>query len=380
MKNPFQYGSVVSEEAFCNRTDEIARLLRIAENAGKALVYSERRFGKTSLIKLVLARLPKKRYITIYVDLWPTDSEAGFIKVVAKAITESLSTVPAKWLEAATTFFSRLKPTLKLDEDGKPNISFEISKADELSGELSDVLDAAERVAKGKKKTVVIVFDEIQQITEYPGDSLEKRLRSVIQHHRSVSYFFLGSRKHIIEEMFLEKDRPLYRSAEHFPLMPIPEKEWIPFIRERFLRAHKTIQDEKISQICRLTEGHPFYTQHLCHALWETCEQGDMVTDALVAEAVQTVLTREEYAYTVLWESLTRNQQRLLKALAAAPKSSKPFSSEFVQRYELGSPSSSQRAAQVLLTRDIIDHDDGTLVILDRFFRLWIQKVQVINS
>jgi len=48
MKNPFEYGGVVSGKAFCNRKKEVADLLKSMENGEKLFVYSERRFGKTS--------------------------------------------------------------------------------------------------------------------------------------------------------------------------------------------------------------------------------------------------------------------------------------------------------------------------------------------
>ena len=89
MTNPFQFGGVVSGDAFCNREKEQADLLRAMENAEKMFVFSERRYGKTSLVRAVLRRLPKKRHVCAYVDLWPTDGEATFVTAVAKAITES---------------------------------------------------------------------------------------------------------------------------------------------------------------------------------------------------------------------------------------------------------------------------------------------------
>lgn len=48
MRNPFQYGSVVSGSAFCNRQEEQRDLRRAAENAEKLFVYSERRLGTDS--------------------------------------------------------------------------------------------------------------------------------------------------------------------------------------------------------------------------------------------------------------------------------------------------------------------------------------------
>ena len=87
MRNPFEYGGVVAGDAFCNRTKERADLARAIRNHEKLFVSSERRFGKTSLVQTVLAGLSKRSTVCVYVDLWPTDSEATFIAALAHAIT-----------------------------------------------------------------------------------------------------------------------------------------------------------------------------------------------------------------------------------------------------------------------------------------------------
>ena len=377
MKNPFQYGNIVGEDSFCNRKDEIAELKRVIENSGRAFVYSERRFGKTSLVKLVLAKLPQSRYVTVYVDLWPTDGEQTFVTVFAKALTESASTSVKKAIEVAKKLFGLLTPSVTVNDQGKPVVTFGGGRVGKLDAELTEVFQAAGRVGESGKKKVVIVFDEFQQILEYKTDAVERKLRSMIQGQKNVAYIFLGSRKHVVQKMFLDKSRPLYRAAAHFPLGPIREEDWLPFIRERFMMAKKSISDEQVLEVCRSAEGHPFYVQHLCHVLWELCEANKTVDNTLISQAVNTLLARENHAYTILWESLTKNQQRFLKGLTAEPPRVKPFSSEFLSRHKLGSPSSTQRAVQSLLERDIVDHENGSFVILDRFFRLWIQKVQV---
>ena len=78
MRNPFEYGGVVSGEAFCNREKETGDQVRAMENGEKLFVFSERRYGKTSLVRAALGKLPRKGYLCAYVDLWPTDSEATF--------------------------------------------------------------------------------------------------------------------------------------------------------------------------------------------------------------------------------------------------------------------------------------------------------------
>lgn len=375
MRNPFHYGGIVSGDAFCNRQKELHDLKRAMENGDKLFVYSERRMGKTSLVKAALAQLEEKRFYKIYVDLWPTEDELTFTTATAKAISEAVSTSADKLLETAKRFFSRLSPSITLDESGRPQVTFQIREPREGGQELEEVLQVPKELARGGRKRVVVVFDEFQQVLEYRSDVVERKLRSVIQTHEEIAYIFLGSRKHLIQRMVLDQSRPLYRAGGHYPLGPIAEEHWLPFIQERFERADKPISAEQVHAICELTQGHPFYTQHLCHPLWELCEPGTPINEDLIEEAVQLLLERESYAYATLWESLSPNQRRFLKGLAQEPPPVKPFSAEFLRTYRLGTASNAQRAAEALLERDVIDRENGSYLIADRFFRLWVQRM-----
>jgi hypothetical protein len=376
MKNPFEYGGVVSGEAFCNREKEIADLLRAMENAEKLFVLSERRYGKTSLVRAALQKLPRKEFVAAYVDLWPTDSEATFVIAVAKALTEAMSSSVSKLLETAKRFFSSLSPSVTTDEEGKPVVSFGLGKHGRTGPALDEVLETAARIGGRKGPRVVVVMDEFQQILEYGNDQVERKLRSVIQNHQQVSYIFLGSRKHLVQKMVLDRNRPLYRAGGHYPLGPIAERHWQPFVEQRFLQADKKIEPGSIHEVCELTQGHPFYTQHLCHALWELCDRHASVNAEMIRAALRLLLERENYAYTTLWEALTLAQKRFLKGLAAEPLGVKVFGGDFVSRYGLSSASNAQRAVQGLLAKDIIDRDNGSFLVTDRFFRLWLQSAQ----
>jgi uncharacterized protein len=58
------------------------------------------------------------------------------------------------------------------------------------------------------------------------------------------------------------------------------------------------------------------------------------------------------------------------------PTGVKPFSSAFTRRYSLRSASNAQRASQALLQKDLIERENGSFVIVDRFLRLWIREIQ----
>jgi uncharacterized protein len=97
----------------------------------------------------------------------------------------------------------------------------------------------------------------------------------------------------------------------------------------------------------------------------------------MIDDATQLVLERENYAYTTLWDSLAVNQRKFLKGLASEPGKVQPFSSEFIGKHSLGSASNVQRVVDSLLEKDVIDRDNGSFLISDRFFRLWVQAVQL---
>jgi len=70
-----------------------------------------------------------------------------------------------------------------------------------------------------------VALDEFQEITELPeSKKIEGLLRSHIQLHSEISYFFIGSRRRILQEMFSDKSRAFYKSAFAYPLKEIPKK------------------------------------------------------------------------------------------------------------------------------------------------------------
>ena len=71
-----------------------------------------------------------------------------------------------------------------------------------------DVLNSPTRVAG--KKGWIVVFDEFQDVERLNGESFEKELRSVIQHHKKIGYVFMGSQRHLLLNMFSRKNRALY--------------------------------------------------------------------------------------------------------------------------------------------------------------------------
>lgn len=60
MNNPFRYGIAVDEPYFIDREQEIKEFSRWLKSGQSLVVYSPRRYGKTSLIIKILKNLRKE--------------------------------------------------------------------------------------------------------------------------------------------------------------------------------------------------------------------------------------------------------------------------------------------------------------------------------
>ncbi|HMK61213.1 MAG TPA: ATP-binding protein [Dissulfurispiraceae bacterium] len=369
--NPFQYGKEVSGEFFCNRKQEIKDLLVHMRSSTNVMVYSQRRFGKTSLIKEALKKASEEGMATVYADLGSVLSERLFVHVYSRAIAESLQGPMEKVISLAKDIFKKLRPTFALDDDtGKPKLEFNVDRGESLPF-VEDVLASVDRYQKKLNKKVVVVFDEFQEVGRLETDYLEKRIRSSIQAHKHVSYIFCGSKRHLIYEMFNNPARPFYRSSAHYPIRKIPRDELAKYITERFASSKKTIGDKAVQAVLEICEIHPYYVQYLCHILWDA-SNGKKIGDNDVRRAVQTLLSRESAAYTNTWDLLTIQQKKMLVALAKKLPEEKISSASFLSKYELGYASTARNALQSLEKKDMVDREGDEYSIIDVMFRRWL--------
>lgn len=108
-QNPFYTRELPLNAPFCNRVKELNELTRHAQNKMNIVLFSPRRYGKTSLIKRVLSRLSKSGTITVYADMYGVTSQEDIADRIAKAIYEKV--VKQENVEAGLKdFFEDEKP------------------------------------------------------------------------------------------------------------------------------------------------------------------------------------------------------------------------------------------------------------------------------
>lgn len=372
-KNPFIISVIPPEAPFCNRIRELRQLISYGSSGTNVVVFSPRRFGKTSLVKRVQSNLAKKRMLTLYADFFGVtsiDDVAGRIAKCVYAFIRGNEPMMKKAIRLLTTF----RPVLKPAEDGSFTVSIE-STGQNLQGiELLDkTLDDLGLFMKhiGPEK-IHIVFDEFQEITELRDKSIEGTLRSHIQFHRS-SYFFVGSRRHILLGMFNEKSRPFYQSAQLYELKKLPHDELVGYLMDQFIKGGKRCPEKNAEKVSLLSQQNPYYAQKLALNVYEV--SGKVVHETDVKGALELMIDNEIFFYEAILQALAPRQIALLRALAIEP-SKTLLSNRYISRHDLGSIGGVQAALRKLRQLDLIEKaPDSRYRLVDPIFRMWLQQL-----
>ncbi len=367
-RNPFYFGGTVSNEDFCNREKELSELKRDVFSGINILLYSPRRFGKSSLLLRLKEELEREKVKVIFLDLFPVIDEKDFIN---RYFNEIVKTLVSKKEKVIQSFKELANLNFSINSTFKPDgsITFSISfSPKEKKTVLKEILEIPFLYVTKNNTNVAVIFDEFQEIENL---GLEKEIRTVIQNHgRNVSYLFSGSKKSILTQIFSDKSRPFYKSVKKFPLKEIPLEEWIPFIQNKFEKTGKEIDEEIIKEVFSISRGFPYYIQHICYVLWEVSKEKVKKED--LDYAVNLVLEREEDTFWEEWADLPPTQKKALKIITYT-NGKNIYSKDVLFEFEI-TASQLKRAVEQLLKKDIITKDKDVYQIIDPIMELWIKR------
>lgn len=376
MDNPFRYGEIVSGSFFTDRDQELNTLVADALSGQNVVIISPRRYGKSSLVLRARERLVKRSALVAYVDLLKAATLDDFASELASALYNAVVGPVARAKQHVTDIFAMLpvRPKITLNPNGTWGVELTVpDHKTDAESLLSSLLELPQTVAQERGRRVVLVLDEFQQVVELDAH-LPALLRSVFQTQTEVAHIFLGSRQHLMQQVFTQRNQPLYRSAKALPLNAIERPKFAAFIRERCKASFIGVQDAAVERILDISRSHPHDTQELCYFAWSLASAGDgAITPAVVDDALDKVVAAEDAHYTTLWESLTLTQRRVVLAIAREP-GKQVFSNHFRGAHNLGAASTVRTALDRLIDREVVD---GSSVrgfgVPDTFFRAWLQ-------
>jgi hypothetical protein len=201
-------------------------------------------------------------------------------------------------------------------------------------------------------------------------------MRSVFQAQPEVSHVYLGSKRHILERIFNDKNEPFWRSAKQLEIGPIPPALFAGFLRDRFAGSGKQTGEEALERLLTASGGHPYGTQELAYFVWELVPSGGEATVTDVEEALSRVLRSEHNHFAQLWDDAPGTQRLLLLALADEPTAA-IYSAAYHARHELPATPTLQTALTGLAKKELVGQNQASeYCVVEPFLAEWLKHDQ----
>lgn len=349
-------------KAFCNRVME-REITRKAILRGEHIVLvSPRRYGKTSLITQVIH---ENKIPFSSMDFLPATNSLYVKNVILTGISETLSQILPKQKLMAEKLLGFLKGlNFKLSGTWQGlGIGVELSSISPPHESITNALMGLDRVAQEINKKVVLLMDEFQQVSSISeSHTIEASIRHAVERSKMVTYVFSGSDRHTLEQMFNDKNRPLYHLCKLVRIDRIHKEDFAKFIQEAaIIKWGKPLDNDVVNRILRLTECHTFYVNYLCRQLWGYEE---LPNEARVEKEWEVYVKNQLPWITDDIARLSANQRAVLLALVVNP-TKEIFKHQFLEQVGL-QISSIKRAVETLQKNNMIyKNEEGVYFVLD---------------
>lgn len=363
--NPFLVAGDVPAEEMIDRDEETARLLALAEGGHASRLVGPRRYGKTTLLRRVLAEAAATGKATALVDLEGVLSLSSVVVRIERAYDRELKGPVRRVVDGLLRSW---QIGLSLGGGGFA-ASLQSNPRIDVESVLLRLLDLPAKLHDRTGVTSLIAFDEFQDLLRVEG--ADGILRSVVQHQTGVAaYAFAGSAPTVMQKLFEDPSRPLLEHAVAVRLEPLPAEATAAYLEERFRRTGREIGDA-LDPLLAFARGHPQRTMLLAHRLWEIVPRGSSADEAAFVEAQAAASADVEAVLRARFESLTANEQRV--ALALASGRGALYSEETLAPLGL-KRGSVDRALSGLHGKAEVSTVGGAPVLVDPLFEVWLTE------
>ncbi len=306
MENPFKFGTIVEEEYFTDRVNEVTYITQFVKSPNHLILISPRRFGKSSVVAKALKQ-SKRKHITINLQQVTSISDLS-----SKLLREFFKVHPMERVRHLITHF-RVVPMVSTNPmTGSMDVSFQPGVDGTIL--LEDVLTLIEK-AHSEKNRMIVVLDEFQEICDL-APKFDKQLRSIMQDQKHINYILLGSQESMMTEIFENKKSPFYHFGEMMRLGKLPRDDFHRYLSERLASCFSNGCEDLADRILDYTSCHPYYSQQLAANVWQVGVLQPDIKNPFKA-AIDHIVTAHGLDYERLWMNFNRTNKWIMQRLSS---------------------------------------------------------------
>lgn len=318
----FKTGNPVMGNNFIDRKKHLPLFKSYVDNNQNIMIKAPRRFGKTSIVKHLLEDKPEYNYIYIDINI------ATSLKDLADKVLDSaygLSSIDNFVYRAKNSLFDLIKSvgSIKSEIEDLFELSIEFQKKDidEVNYYLHS-LDVLNAIALKKNVNVKCVFDEFQDILKIADKDILDKTRSVLQHHKNVTYIFLGSIETIMTQIFENKKSAFFHFAKIIALPPLDIDELLEYTEKAF--SDINIKCDELMRYLEFLGGHPDYSMQFLQKVYITSLAFDfkrISTEQMNEFMLNTILDNRAYINELI--NKAKSKKHHLEVLVSLAKDEK---------------------------------------------------------
>lgn len=373
--NPFLYGRPVERaDELIDREGERAELLDSVRSGQPVMVYGPRRYGKTSLARVVEREAAEGWGIpTIHADLWGVSSIADVVGVLGRSYARVSGVFRVRRFVAdllgSVGFSVNLGRTLSVSYQGGATV-------EEERAALRALLEVPQRLAsRAPAGRALVVLDEFGEVLNVPGEP-DAPMRSAFQASPDVSFLFMGSKRSLMDGLFSDRKRPFYNFGRRMELGRLPYEALGEFVEERFEAAGGRIAAEGVDVLLDLSQGHPHRAQQLAFHTYRLARaSGEVAEEEKVLLAKDEALDEAEPEFRAILDEMSPPRRATFVALCKEP-TDEPYSRPYMRRHGIKGSGALKSTLDGLVASGYLERKrtDARPEPTDPLLALWIRE------
>ena len=245
------------QDVFINRKKELSTIPSGLRMGQSYILIAPRRYGKTTLMKKIAGIIADQNTIVVYVDIMRYANDLNNLtEAIVEACLNKIGFLGKiqNWVKSVNL---KLDIKVKFHELEIDAIIEELKQKDNYTA-LAKAVDLPEKLSEKYNKRFIMFYDEFGELQHF-NEHAVKVMRSMIQHHKHVSYLFAGSQESLMNKIFISNKGAFYRFGIIYQLAELETKDVIEFFHTNLTN----VDTEVFEYIIENFKGHPYYTTNL---------------------------------------------------------------------------------------------------------------------